>query len=194
MRIPPSTSHWSSLRIPLLLILLWWLLLFLLLMWTQRREDAYTEELARLQLETLYSSIADMRDWNAENGGVFVRENPESPANPWIPEERRALYTADGQRLVKINPSLHGTADFRKFQIHHGRIPASPAGIPSARQPGRRMGRSALKCFDDQHGERFELVRSKAPSSALWLLFTRKKAVWSAMRMRPRAICWEASA
>ena len=80
MRIPPSTSHWSSLRIPLLLILLWWLLLFLLLMWTQRRGDAYTEELARLQLETLYSSIADMRDWNAENGGVFVRENPESPA------------------------------------------------------------------------------------------------------------------
>ena len=84
MHIPPSTSYWSSLRVPLLLILLWWLLLFLLLMWTQRREDNYTEGLARLQLETLYSSIVDMRDWNAQNGGIFVPENPDSPANRWI--------------------------------------------------------------------------------------------------------------
>ena len=75
-------------------------------MWTQRREDNYTEGLARLQLETLYSSIVDMRDWNAQNGGIFVPENPDSPANPWIPAEKRVLYTADGQRLVKLTPPI----------------------------------------------------------------------------------------
>ena len=178
MRIPPSTSHWSSLRIPLLLILLWWLLLFLLLMWTQRREDAYTEELARLQLETLYSSIADMRDWNAENGGVFVRENPESPANPWIPEERRALYTADGQRLVKINPAYMVRLISENFR-------STMAGFRIAglhpKRPGNRADaweEAALKSFDDQHGERFELVRSKAPQfRALAALHAKKSCL-----------------
>lgn len=163
MRIPPSTSHWSSLRVPLLLILLWWLLLFLLLMWIQRREDSYTEELARLQLETLYSSIADMRNWNAQNGGVFVPENPDSPANPWLPAEKRVLYTADGQRLVKINPAYMVRLISENFRstIAGFRIIA-----PAPKRPGNRADaweEAALKRFDSRHGTFFELVRSEEP-------------------------------
>lgn len=178
MHIPSSTSHWPSLRIPLLLILLWWLLLFLLLMWTQRREDAYTEELARLQLETLYSSIVDMRDWNAQNGGIFVPENPESPANPWIPAEKRALYTADGQRLVKINPAYMVrliSENFRSTIAGFRIIALAP------KRPGNRADaweEAALKSFDDRHTERFELVRSKEPQfRALAALHAKKSCL-----------------
>ncbi len=164
MRTPSlPSSLWPSLRLPLLLILLWWLLLFLLLMWTQRREDNYTEELARLQLETLYSSIADMRDWNAQNGGVFVPENPDSPANPWIPAEKRVLYTMDGQRLVKINPAYMVRLISENFRstIAKFRITAL-----APKRPGNQADaweEAALKRFDPRHGKYFELVRSKEP-------------------------------
>lgn len=163
MHIPPSTSYWSSLRVPLLLILLWWLLLFLLLMWTQRREDNYTEGLARLQLETLYSSIVDMRDWNAQNGGIFVPENPDSPANPWIPAEKRVLYTADGQRLVKINPAYMVRLISENFRstIAGFRIIALAPKRPDNRADA--WEEAALKRFDPAHGEYFELVRSEEP-------------------------------
>lgn len=163
MHIPPSTSYWSSLRVPLLLILLWWLLLFLLLMWTQRREDNYTEGLARLQLETLYSSIVDMRDWNAQNGGILVPENPDSPANPWIPAEKRVLYTADGQRLVKINPAYMVRLISENFRstIAGFRIIALAPKRPDNRADA--WEEAALKRFDPAHGEYFELVRSEEP-------------------------------
>lgn len=164
MRAPsPPTSFWPSLRVPLLLILLWWLLLFLLLMWTQRREDAYMEELARLQLETLYSSIADMRDWNAENGGVFVPENPGSPANPWIPEEKRALLGADGQRLIKINPAYMVRLISENFRSTMARFRIT--GLHPKR-PGNQADAwetAALERVDARHGEYFELVPSTPP-------------------------------
>ena len=77
-----STFSWRVLRLPLLITLLWGLLLFTLFRWTAQREDEYTTGLARIQTATLFSSIVDTRDWNANNGGVWVREHPGCPANP----------------------------------------------------------------------------------------------------------------
>ena len=89
----------------LLITLLWGLLLFTLFRWTAQREDEYTTGLARIQTATLFSSIVDTRDWNANNGGVWVREHPGCPANPWLPEEERTLRAEGGTTLVKVNPA-----------------------------------------------------------------------------------------
>ncbi|MFQ8888146.1 MAG: histidine kinase dimerization/phospho-acceptor domain-containing protein [Bilophila wadsworthia] len=100
-----STFSWRVLRLPLLITLLWGLLLFTLFRWTAQREDEYTTGLARIQTATLFSSIVDTRDWNANNGGVWVREHPGCPANPWLPEEERTLRAEGGATLVKVNPA-----------------------------------------------------------------------------------------
>lgn len=100
-----STFSWRVLRLPLLITLLWGLLLFTLFRWTAQREDEYTTGLARIQTATLFSSIVDTRDWNANNGGVWVREHPGCPANPWLPEEERTLRAEGGTTLVKVNPA-----------------------------------------------------------------------------------------
>jgi hypothetical protein len=71
-----STFSWRVLRLPLLITLLWGLLLFTLFRWTAQREDEYTTGLARIQTATLFSSIVDTRDWNANNGGVWVPAAP----------------------------------------------------------------------------------------------------------------------
>ncbi len=99
------TFSWRMLRLPLMLSLLWCLLLFALFRWTVQREDEYAIELARLQTETLFTSIVDTRAWNAGNGGVWVRESPASPPNPSLPEQERTLRDEHGQLLVKINPA-----------------------------------------------------------------------------------------
>ena len=100
-----STFSWRVLRLPLLITLLWGLLLFTLFRWTAQREDEYTTGLARIQTATLFSSIVDTRNWNANNGGVWVREHPGCPANPWLPEEERTLRAEGGTTLVKVNPA-----------------------------------------------------------------------------------------
>lgn len=120
---PVSRMTWRTLRLPLLLILLWFLLLIALYQWTVQREDDYADELARIQTATLFSNIVDTRAWNAGHGGIWARESPACPANPWLPEKERTLQATNGERLVKINPSYmtrqlaestrHSLAQFR---------------------------------------------------------------------------------
>lgn len=114
---------WRTLKLPLALILLWCLLLFALYHWTVRREDEYTRELALLQTRTLFSSLVDVRAWNAVNGGVWVQEGAACPANPWLPEAERRLSTADGKRLVKVNPSYHDAPDRGGHLLSSGQFP-----------------------------------------------------------------------
>lgn len=89
---------------PLALSLCWCLLLALLHAWTVRVEEEHTLELARLQARTLHAQIVDTRAWNSAHGGVYVPETGRTRPNPWLPEDERGL-TADGVRLVKINPA-----------------------------------------------------------------------------------------
>ena len=63
---------WRLWRLPLLLIVLWCSLLFALYCRTVQREDEYATGLARIQTEAFFSSIEHTRDWNADNGGVWV--------------------------------------------------------------------------------------------------------------------------
>ena len=87
-----STFSWRVLRLPLLITLLWGLLLFTLFRWTAQREDEYTTGLARIQTATLFSSIVDTRDWNANNGGPPAAPPPRGcrrRSAPSAPREAR---------------------------------------------------------------------------------------------------------
>lgn len=156
-----SALSWRVLRLPLLLILLWCLLLFALFRWTVQREDEYATGLARIQTATLFSSIVDTRDWNANNGGVWVREHPGCPANPWLPEEERTLRAEDGTPLVKVNPAYMTRQIAESFTSTLASFRISSL---SPKRPGNRADpweTGALLSFGDGRHERFDLVSDK---------------------------------
>lgn len=156
-----SALSWRVLRLPLLLILLWGLLLFTLFRWTVQREDEYATGLARIQTATLFSSIADTRDWNANNGGVWVREHAGCPANPWLPEEERTLRAGDGTPLVKVNPAYMTRQIAESFTSTLASFRISSL---SPKRPGNRADpweTGALLSFEKGGHELFELVPGK---------------------------------
>ena len=156
-----STFSWRVLRLPLLITLLWGLLLFTLFRWTAQREDEYTTGLARIQTATLFSSIVDTRDWNANNGGVWVREHPGCPANPWLPEEERTLRAEDGTTLVKVNPAYMTRQIAESFTstLASFRISSLSPKRPENRADQWETG--ALLSFEKDRHELFDLVSDK---------------------------------
>lgn len=155
-----STFSWRVLRLPLLITLLWGLLLFTLFRWTAQREDEYTTGLARIQTATLFSSIVDTRDWNANNGGVWVREHPGCPANPWLPEER-TLRAEGGATLVKVNPAYMTRQIAESFTstLASFRISSLSPKRPENRADQWETG--ALLSFEKDRHELFDLVSDK---------------------------------
>ena len=156
-----STFSWRVLRLPLLITLLWGLLLFTLFRWTAQREDEYTTGLARIQTATLFSSIVDTRDWNANNGGVWVREHPGCPANPWLPEEERTLRAEGGTTLVKVNPAYMTRQIAESFTstLASFRISSLSPKRPENRADQWETG--ALLSFEKDRHELFDLVSDK---------------------------------
>ena len=156
-----STFSWRVLRLPLLITLLWGLLLFTLFRWTAQREDEYTTGLARIQTATLFSSIVDTRDWNANNGGVWVREHPGCPANPWLPEEERTLRAEGGATLVKVNPAYMTRQIAESFTstLASFRISSLSPKRPENRADQWETG--ALLSFEKDRHELFNLVSDK---------------------------------
>ena len=156
-----STFSWRVLRLPLLITLLWGLLLFTLFRWTAQREDEYTTGLARIQTATLFSSIVDTRDWNANNGGVWVREPPGCPANPWLPEEERTLRAEGGTTLVKVNPAYMTRQIAESFTstLASFRISSLSPKRPENRADQWETG--ALLSFEKDRHELFDLVSNK---------------------------------
>ena len=156
-----STFSWRVLRLPLLITLLWGLLLLTLFRWTAQREDEYTTGLARIQTATLFSSIVDTRDWNANNGGVWVREHPGCPANPWLPEEERTLRAEGGTTLVKVNPAYMTRQIAESFTstLASFRISSLSPKRPENRADQWETG--ALLSFEKDRHELFDLVSDK---------------------------------
>ncbi|MFR7887565.1 MAG: DUF3365 domain-containing protein [Bilophila wadsworthia] len=190
-----STFSWRVLRLPLLITLLWGLLLFTLFRWTAQREDEYTTGLARIQTATLFSSIVDTRDWNANNGGVWVREHPGCPANPWLPEEERTLRAEGGTTLVKVNPAYMTRQIAESFTstLASFRISSLSPKRPENRADQWETG--ALLSFEKDRHELFDLVSDKEGMvTAIWPPCPPRKAASSAIRTRRSATCSAASA
>lgn len=95
----------NSMRTPLYLIMLWCIVLYCLYSWVVRSESAHVRELALLQTRTLFAQLVSTRAWNAMYGGVFVLESERDKANASLPEDMRSLETAEGLRLIRVNPA-----------------------------------------------------------------------------------------
>lgn len=157
-----TVFSWRLLRLPLLLILLWWLLLFAVYRWTVQREDEYATGFARIQTATFFASIVHTRDWNANNGGIWVRETPACPANPWLPENERTLRTESGQTLVKLNPAYMTRQIAESFTSTMAGFRISSL---SPKRPGNRADQwetAALLSFEKGGKECFELTPGKS--------------------------------
>ena len=153
-----TSLSWRLWRLPLLLIVLWCALLIALYCRTVQREDEYATGLARIQTEAFFSSIEHTRDWNADNGGVWVRETPACPANPWLPEEERSLRTADGATLVKVNPAYMTRQIAESFT---STLAAFRISSLSPKRPGNRADpweTGALLAFEEGRRDVFDLV------------------------------------
>ena len=100
-RYPPGRLLW----LPLAACALWLALVFGLYRQALHAETAHRLELERTRLATVAQQLLDVRNWNAAHGGVYVRQSPYGPPNPWLPEEDRTLAVADGRTLVLMNPA-----------------------------------------------------------------------------------------
>jgi len=68
---------------------------------TRREEKA----LALTTANAFFQLNQVSRQWNSSHGGVYVPVTPETPPNPYLPEQLRELTTDSGMRLARINPS-----------------------------------------------------------------------------------------
>lgn len=98
---------WSrrTLAMPLSLTALWCLVVYVLFLWVARSEADHVRELALSQARTLFTQLVSTRAWNAMYGGVFVLESERDRPNLDLPENRRAVETSEGLRLIRVNPA-----------------------------------------------------------------------------------------
>ncbi len=52
---------------------------------------------------SFYQAIDTMRDWNLEQGGIYILAGENAAPNPYLPESLRTIVSADGRTLVMIN-------------------------------------------------------------------------------------------
>ena len=98
------TPYFRTWIFPICLCLAWVSLLAALHVRICRLEDEHTVQVARMQAQTLYKTMVDIRTWNSIHGGVWVPESEWAAPNPWLPDNERILEAGEA-RLVKVNPA-----------------------------------------------------------------------------------------
>lgn len=156
-----STLSWRVFRLPLLLSLLWCLLLLFLFRWTVQREDEYATELARIQTKTLFTTIVDTRAWNANSSGVWVRESPNYPPNPWLPEDERTLRDENGRLLIHINPSYMTRLIAENYSSPLASFRISSLSPKRPENRADQWESRALRSFTNGTPDTFELTQGK---------------------------------
>jgi len=123
----------------------WWFCGIALVVWTAlvsvtvvlelKHLHSGTVHIARDHAETLLGQVR-LTHGVAQHGGVYVWEGEQSPPNPYLDSESRTVVTADGRRLVLVNPAtmtrqlaeMAGAGDVR---LHLSSLdPLNPANRP----------------------------------------------------------------
>jgi two-component system NtrC family sensor kinase len=65
--------------------------------------DTQFRQLAAVVGRSYFQAIAGMREWNTQNGGVYVPVTKKSRPNPLLKDPLREITTREGMRLTKIN-------------------------------------------------------------------------------------------
>lgn len=83
----------------------WTGLVLLSLFLSLQHADRTAFETARQQGRDIFRTIEAMRLWNAQTGGVFVRQSEATPPNPYLNLPERDPVTTSGIHLTTVNPA-----------------------------------------------------------------------------------------
>lgn len=75
----------------------WW--------WNTTRIRGNTLEEARVEAKVAFEKDIVYRRWNTLHGGIYVRETPLTPPNPYLEHADRDVTTTSGMKLTLINPA-----------------------------------------------------------------------------------------
>jgi len=70
---------------------------------SQQEQIGFLEQHIVNEAKQSFQSIIITRKWNAEHGGVYVKEHDNLQANPYLINNQ--LTTKDGEKLIKVNPA-----------------------------------------------------------------------------------------
>ncbi len=88
----------------LLLLCLILLLFTSLSLYSDLRDiDGQYRNLAAGVGRSFYRAIDAMREWNLDHGGIYMRESPDVPPNPYLRESLRQVTTTAGTNLAMVN-------------------------------------------------------------------------------------------
>lgn len=86
-----------------------YLLVLLFYLWAVRAEFAHIDRanmaLAHERGSVLFRLVEQMRDWNAQHGGVYVPLTATTAPNPYLTHPLRDIQTVDGRALTMVNPA-----------------------------------------------------------------------------------------
>jgi hypothetical protein len=68
-----------------------------------RGSDQQYERLAAEVARSFYQAIDAVRDWNLRQGGIYVRESPETQPSPFVAPSLREIVSLDGVRMAMIS-------------------------------------------------------------------------------------------
>lgn len=84
----------------------WTAVVGLMLLWSLVRQGRETLEVARIEARSAFNKDQVYRQWCARQGGVYVPESQQTPANPYLSGvEERDITTPSGRRLTLVNPA-----------------------------------------------------------------------------------------
>jgi len=117
------------------------------------------ENLAAEVARSFYQAIDAVRDWNLRQGGVYVRESPETQASLFVAPPLREIVSTDGVRLAMISHA-HMTrllsevlTEDRGIHLHITSLsPVRPENKPE------EWEKSALQRFEEGSREEFYQV------------------------------------
>ena len=125
----------------------WRVAFFLVLAWTFFMALAYFYQRGQRQEETIKNGLIQARiafakdliyrQWNAEQGGVYVEVTPQTPPNPYLRVPERDITTPSGRSLTLINPAYMTRMVHELEEKNNGTLghitslrPINPANAP----------------------------------------------------------------
>ena len=123
-------------------------------------------DLAAEMGRSFYEAIDTMREWNLDNGGIYMQVSRDVPPNPYLRESLREVTTTSGNRLAMINHAQMTRllsellTDERGVHVHiTGLAPIRPENAPDPWE------RDALSRFEKGSSEEFEIVKAGSESA-----------------------------
>ena len=127
--------------------------------WNVAVIEGEIEALSAVQAREVFRMMESVRLWNARHGGVYVAQDADTPANPYLDGREREVETVDGRRLTLVNPAYMTRQmaapieELTGLRVHITSLKPNNPG--NAADPWER---AALLAFEYGEKERAEVV------------------------------------